>query len=58
MTQFTDLGYYEGDMFKVVRDHHNNYGEVVTLSEDDGTHCPYFRTQKGTNAIELLSSHE
>ena len=59
MTPFEKLGYKVGDKFKVVSSlvpYYVKLGDVVTLSRDDNTSCPFFKKERGE--IVCLWSHQ
>ena len=49
MTPFEKAGYTKDTKFKVLRDSNACFskGDIVTLAEDDGFRCPWFKTEDG-----------
>lgn len=45
-------GFKVGDEFNVIHAEDFSIGDVVTLINDDGTPCPYFRNQNGREMFE------
>lgn len=45
-------GFKVGDKFNVIHAEDFSVGDVVTLINDDGTPCPYFRNQNGREMFE------
>lgn len=45
-------GFKVGDKFNVIHAEDFSIGDVVTLINDDGTRCPYFRNQNGREMFE------
>ena len=51
MTPFEEAGYTKETKFRVLRDWGNlKKGDIVTLGLDDGTECPWFKTEDGRRA--------
>ena len=56
MTPFEKAGYTKDTKFKVLRDSNACFskGDIVTLAEDDGFRCPWFKTEDGRESCSLL----
>lgn len=54
----TELGFVVGGKYKVLARHDPDakYGEILTFTHDDESHCPYFKNQFGDEFI--MNLHE